>query len=486
MLIEELLPNINLESSNIEFKRILEEGDKNGKRLEMTWLKELVGFANALGGSLYVGIDDQTHEVYALDHQKVDKIVLMMNRLIKEHIEPELVYRVKEINVPNTNPTRYVLKIDIEKAKNPPIILKFNGINSIYVRHYGLTSMATGEEIRDLVMNSDNISYDEIFIDKLYNPEDFKILNEAYRETYNRELTTKELISIGFISIKGKLSRGAELFLDNYKAEKTLIECCQFLGFSKGDDIFFNTKTICANLLVELKEVREFILNRSANGFIKTNNKQEELIAFPMRALNEAIINALAHRNYYINGSQIEINLYKDRLEIISPGSLPGSKFLNKEKNLSSIPPIRRNQVISNVFAMLKLMEKRGSGFDKICEDYSMYGDKYSPYATSSSNYFSLTLPDLTFRDGPVSENDSPSIYINEDDYEKNDLKILSFCYNKARSASQIAKYLDITPSSYFRKDILERLVKKGYLLKNKVGKTFLYQSNHNLVYPKN
>lgn len=123
-----------------------------------------------------------------------------------------------------------------------------------------------------------------------------------------------------------KLSRGALLFKNDCSNLNTLVACSQFLGFSKGDDIFYNTIDVKGNLLYELNEILKFISARSADGFIKTSEGREKLISYPKRSLIEAITNALGHRNFFINGSQIEVNLYKDRLEIISPGSLVGSR----------------------------------------------------------------------------------------------------------------------------------------------------------------
>jgi len=74
----------------------------------------------------------------------------------------------------------------------------------------------------------------------------------------------------------------------------------------------------------------------------------------------EGIVNAIAHRNYFMNGSQIEINLFKDRLEITSPGALLGVKELQKEKNISSIIPRRRNEIICGVLEYCRYMESKG------------------------------------------------------------------------------------------------------------------------------
>lgn len=254
------------------------------------------------------------------------------------------------------------------------------------------------------------------------------------------------------------------------------------LGVSKGANEFYKTQEIKGNLINELKEILNFVESRTANGFIKKDIGRVDLISYPRRSLVEAIVNALAHRNYFISGSQTEVNLYKDRLEIISPGSLANSKWLKDEKNLASILPIRRNEVICDTFYILKLMDERGSGFDKIEEDYKPYGDKYAPFASANNQFFSLTLPDLAHKGGLIMYNEFPPISTSEPLKGKHDLKILSFCYNKAKSVSEIASMLKINPSSYFRSNVNERLVNEGYLLAIQDESFSKYFTNHNLV----
>lgn len=487
MLLEELIPNANIEGYDVEFKEIIQEGvnPRNAKeRLEHGWLKEMVAFANTKGGKLYIGVKDKTHELAPLDHSNVDRITLMVQRLEREHIEPPIHYEISAIPIPDSKPTTYIIEIDVEKSKYPPISLHFGGTSTIYLRHFGMTSPATGEQIRDLVMNSEAVSYDDRLTEEVYKPEDFSLLHRYYRENNEqRKLTEKALISVGFMSSDHRLSKGALLFKDDCDDIRTLISCTQFLGLSKGDDTFYFAEEYRGNLLKEYEYVMEFVRNRSANGFVKKATTRTPLISYPERSLTEGIVNALGHRNYFIQGGQIEINLFRDRLEIVSPGSLPGSRWLDKEKNLSSIPPLRRNNVICGVFALCKLMEEKGTGFDKIVDEYAPYGETYSPYASSDSQYFSLTLPDLSRREGPMEQKEFPSIHTTYPLDGKNDEFILSFCYNQEKSAMEIAKALNIKPSSYLRKEVIERLVEEGYLLPRKVGKTTLYRSNRTKVY---
>lgn len=482
MILEELIPNKNIEDYEVEFKGILQEGvnpKKPEERLEISWLKEIVAFANTRGGKLFVGVENKSHELLALDHECVDRITLMIQRLVSRHIEPPIRYQISAIAVPETKPTRYILQIDVEKSKCPPISLHFGGVSVIYVRHFGKTSPATGEEIRDLVMNSESVSFDDRLTEEIYKPEDFSFLHHYYKEhNEQNQLTDKALISIGFMSPDHLLSRGALLFKDTCDDSRTLISCTQFLGFSKGDDTYYFTDEYQGNLLKEYEYIMAFIRNRTANGFVKQGTTRLPLISYPERSLTEGIINALGHRNYFIQGGQIEINLFKDRLEIVSPGSLIGSRWLNKEKDLAAIPPLRRNNVICGVFALCKLMEEKGSGFDKIVTEYAPYGDSYAPYASSNSQSFSLTLPDLSRQEGLSEQNDLPRIHTVLPLEGKHDCFILSYCYNQEKSAMEIAEALHIKPSSYFRKEVLDRLVKSGYLISRPAGKITLFHSN--------
>lgn len=486
MLLEELIPNINIEDYEVEFKGIIEEGPNPSspdERLEVGWLKEMAAFANTRGGRLFVGVNAKTHELLALDHETSDRITLMVQRLVKEHIEPPIRYTISALPVPDTKPTRYVIQIEVEKSKYPPISMHFGGLSVIYVRHFGKTSPATGEEIRDLIMNSESVSFDDRLTEEVYKPEDFSFLHQYYAErNEGSPLTDKALISIGFMSSARLLSKGALLFKDDCDDERTLISCTQFLGFSKGDDTYYYTDEYRGNLLKGYEHIMAFIRGRAANGFVKKGASRVPLISYPERSLTEGIVNALGHRNYFIQGSQIEINLYRDRLEIVSPGSLVGSRWLNREKDLSSIPPLRRNNVICGVFSLCRLMEEKGSGFDKIEAEYAPYGDGYAPYASSTSQYFSLTLPDLSREEGLAEQNDLPSIHTVLPLEGKHDRFILSFCYGEERSASDIASALHIKPSSYFRKEVLGRLVKDGYLIPHKVEKVTLYHSSPSKV----
>lgn len=132
---------------------------------------------------------------------------------------------------------------------------------------------------------------------------------------------------------------------------------------------------------------------------IKFGDTRKNIDAYPQRALFEGVINAVAYRDYFLDGTQIQVDMFKDRLEISSPGSFYRGKKLGKTYDLSGIISKRRNELIASVLISCNVMAA-GTGFDKIVEEYKGENETHRPYIYSSSGHFTLVLPDLTYMDG--------------------------------------------------------------------------------------
>lgn len=479
MYINELVPDAQLESKNIEYKGIIEEGTKGRERSrESGWLRTLVAFANCEGGCLYVGVEDKTHKILALDAATADRVVLMVHRLVRERIAPLIRYDISSISVPDTDPPRYVLRISVEPCKEPPVFLHEDGFQGIYIRSFGRTDMATPEQIRDLVLYGDSAVYDSILTYEEYRPGDYTTLLHAAEE-HGRTYTDKQLVSAGFMSQDGRLSRGALLFRDDYSGTATYTVATWWPGATKGSDEVLAYEEYRGNLLDIIRQSAAFVAGHSANGYRKEATYHRDYVAYPPRSVTEGLVNAVGHRNYFIQGTQIEVNIYRDRLELVSPGSLLGVSELNKEKNIRNIMPRRRNEVICATLELCGYMEKKGSGFDKISDDYDTYGDRFAPYISCNASSFTLTLPDVTHQAGIVADlEEVPDIYINAIARGKYDMEILSYCYNYSRTAAEIAQHIGIKPSTYFRHNSLEPLLSSGYLLAIRDGRACRYRSN--------
>ena len=479
MKIENIVEQAYLETKEIEFKVTIEEGKNDkGKLKEINWLKTICAFSNTEGGVIYIGVDDETHDVRAFTHKEADKLIQMIHRQIRNRITPLISYDISTITIPAKEQPRYVICVVVEKSSALPVALHEEGLLGIYVRSYGRTDIASSEQIRNLVLMSENVPYDSMFTDAIFTKEWFsEFLNTA--ESAGNRVTEKELILKKVISDKKKLSKGALLFTDDCEDLITKVVATHWPGINKGDSIVINSQVFTGNLISVIRNSVDFVSAHSANGFVKQSNGRSDYIAYPPRSVLEGIVNAVAHRNYYIDGTQIAINIYKDRLEITSPGSLLGVQRLYKEKSISSIIPRRRNEIICSMLELCKLLEGKGTGFDKIEEDYAVFEDRYRPFVSCDAHAFTLTLPDVTYKSGVVSETDTiPSVYVEGMLSGKHDLSILAFCFSKERTVKEISEYLNVTPSTYFRRNVIGRLCNDGFLIEVKHERGNTYRAN--------
>lgn len=138
---------------------------------------------------------------------------------------------------------------------------------------------------------------------------------------------------------------------------------------------------------------------RHAEGFVKNNSKhpwrvkgmqRQESSDYPYEAVREALVNAIIHRDYQNVGAEIHVDMFADRMEISSPGGMLDGRRI-QDCNPYQVPSIRRNKLISDLFARLHYMDRRGSGFNRILSAYEGYESQ--PVLTSDTVQFLVTLP---------------------------------------------------------------------------------------------
>lgn len=478
MILDEI-EKINLiESFNIETKARLDRSDSLG------WLKTVAGFANAAGGFLYIGVEDKTDKLIGFNRKDADNERNYFNNEVNQHIVPIPNTKISFIPYENNGRELFVIKVEVYESELKPVSLKYKGAVGIYMRREGFTNGATVEEIINMATKNKQAQYDMLVSDIDYSRNDFVKLFKLYSENNDgKTLTEKILQSCNFFNDEGKLRNGAVLFRDNYDGDKTLVKCSLFTGYTRGSDRILSVSEFKGNILDSITFMLEFVRLRMNHSIIKKSVGNEGIDAYPERALTEGIINAVAHRDYFIDGSQIQVDMFRDRLEISSPGNLYQVGKVIKTYNLTEFISKRRNSVISGILVKLRMMEAEGTGFEKICEAYSNVDVSHKPFITATTDHFKLVLPDLTYEDGVEVVSILPPIeFVPIDAKSKYDIAILTLCSYGAKNASEIAEYIGIRPSSYFRKNILEPLVDKGYLKVIDGKKPVMYKTDHTIV----
>lgn len=131
--------------------------------------------------------------------------------------------------------------------------------------------------------------------------------------------------------------------------------------------------TIRKPLPIGIDEAVAFVNKNTKHPLRVIGLNRVQVDEYPEEAIREALVNALAHRDYEDAGRRIEVNLFKDRIEIISPGDLPGG--LSIKKLLSGQAKSRsRNPNIAQGLNLLGRMEERGTGIQRMTEDMLNHG----------------------------------------------------------------------------------------------------------------
>lgn len=125
---------------------------------------------------------------------------------------------------------------------------------------------------------------------------------------------------------------------------------------------FIDNQRITGAIPDMLEEAMDFVRrNCRVKTIIDNNGKRADQEEYPLKAIREAILNALVHRDYsiYTEGTPISIEMYRDRIEIKNPGGLYGYSDL---KDLGNMRPETRNPALTNMLELLKVTENRYSG----------------------------------------------------------------------------------------------------------------------------
>ena len=148
------------------------------------------------------------------------------------------------------------------------------------------------------------------------------------------------------------------------------IKMVRFNGVTKFDAI--DRVDSSSSFLIFLDEFENFFKKNTRSGFYIEGTKRVNIDEYPLKAIREAIINALAHRNYDISSSFIEFFIFDDRIEVMSPGKLKYPLTIEDIKKDDSIA--HRNALICDIFYKTNYMEHIGRGISQMTDEMLKLG----------------------------------------------------------------------------------------------------------------
>ncbi len=352
--------NRNIDKKSIKFL--------NGRITDWNELaKDCVCFANALGGFIYIGIEDKA--TLPLEKQTI------ADRNLPDIIQKNIAHRTVNVG----------LAVTIDTAENNAEFIKIQVFRSAqtiasttdgryYVRVHDECIPVPPDEMARLAADKNAFIWEEQTTKKVSASQ----FDESKRRTFLndirssqrvsrfiKEMSDEELLDYYFIQKNGFLTNLGILWIGKRNDRASLLypPSMQILRYDDKDekvwkllldDNFANPKELLESVLNDVPDWQESV--EVSEGMFRKN-----IPFFPIEVVRELVVNALVHRTYTTRGD-IFINLFPDRMEIHSPGRLP---FGVTPKNILS-QSVRRNEHLSKIFYDLGLMEKEGSGYDLV------------------------------------------------------------------------------------------------------------------------
>lgn len=363
----------------MNIKEILNQPE--GRRLEFKaelpehsdLAKTVVAFANDAGGDLFIGVADNPRAIVGIEEDKLTAIEEKISNLIFDRCYPAILPEIKFISQNN----KHLIQVTIFRGSTPPYYLKDKGkLQGTYIRVGSTNRLADETIIAELERRKRNISFDsEVASEKLAKELNIESFKTVFKEKTGEDLNEQALRKMELI----KELQGVEyptnamiLFSDdplrNSMFHYAKVECARFKGVSS--DEFIDQKSITVNIALQAEETYNFVLRHINKGATVEGVYTVSRWEYPVKAIREAIRNAVVHRDYSLTGKDVKVAIYDDMVEITSPGLLPPSIDYAAMENRQSDA---RNKVIAPVFKRLGIIDQWGNGLKLIADELKEY-----------------------------------------------------------------------------------------------------------------
>ena len=346
------------ETDRIEFKREVPQKDKR-------YLKTVVAFANGLGGSVVFGIDDKTLDVVGVPDDNLRKMEDGLASAISSACTPAIVPSFSRETVDG----KTLLIVDIYPGRNTPYHIKAEGIDGVYLRVGATTRKAELEQIEDLILRGGNKTYDSVIRENETATESAmknlcRRIGTAHRENTGERIKVTPLMLEGWGVVKRIREQWHPSVAFQWLAANNdhfaRVQCALFADDERTE--FLDRQEYMGSVIDQIEEAMAFVLRSIRRGAKIEGLYRKDFYELPPEALREAIVNAIAHRDYRQH-AYVQVSVSPSLVEIISPGLLFDG--LTKEEMLTGKSKLR-NPILADILHKMGIIEKWGSGMRRI------------------------------------------------------------------------------------------------------------------------
>ena len=363
-------------------------GEYNSKNI----MQATCALLNTEGGWVLVGYTGKELRGIA---EGIEEKVTELKHLIVEKIFPQPLVDVRI----ETYKNKHIILLNVIKGSRQPYSLD----RKYFVRQGGTTKEANGDEI-SLLMRSSNeyvstwekqTAIDASLEDLVQKEIDITI-TESNKIGRGKSLPDDIAGFLNYFQLFDlNLIKNGSIVLFGKDPVKFISQCrirITVMPHGKTGSRFDDTVLIEDNLFTAFNRIQEYFIRHlpMISEFKHDNWNRTNREKYPTEALDEAILNAMVHRDYADISGDITINIYSDKIEIINSGEIPADIISGKNK-IKEHHSVLRNPTIAHMFYLRGKIEKLGRGLSLIKSKFTEFGLRM-PEWTTQSGYTTLTL----------------------------------------------------------------------------------------------
>ena len=397
------------EDSGWEFKQVEFAGDRPRRPARGDWADEIAAFANAAGGVVLAGVADDGN-VIGMSRAQIANLDSLLVEVSTDTIEPPVRIHTHHRELSDG---KLVLLAEVPESD-----AVHESPGGCYIRVGASKRLMAGDERLRLAQRRSQARF--LWFDKQPVPETgFSTLAEAlWKPLLSAEGAAEPEAALGKLALLEDDEAGvlratvAGVLLCTQDPERWLPNACITATRYRGGDRAsgqIDAREITGPLNEQIAGAVAFAV-RNMQVAARKDPARSDLPQYSEKALFEALVNAVVHRDYSMRGSKIFLSMFDDRLEIQSPGSLPNNLTVESMASRQST----RNEALTSILARMPVggtrggedrryyMERRGDGVLIIQRETWELCGKYPKYQIVDDSEVLLVIPAATQERSPA------------------------------------------------------------------------------------
>jgi len=336
---------------------------------------EMCAMSNSSGGVIYVGVNDDC-SIEGLPPEEVRKFNSWIADAASQLIRPSIYPQTQVVQIEG----KMILLIEVSEGVSKPYQ---DNKGAFWVKTGSDKRVASPQELMRLFQQNAQLGLDEMVTSAEISEIDLVKFHTFFEQTKGLEFITTGLKLVQVLNNMNlakqeKLTLGGLLlFGKNVQEVKPfcIIRAISFPGNEISDNTFIDKRDCTGTLEEQFRSAILFLKNNLAYIQVQPSFNSAGVLEIDERALEEAIVNALIHRDYSTN-AVIRLFIFKNRVEVISPGSLPNHLTV---ENIKSGNSVMRNPILASYGTKILPYSGIGSGIPRIVKTHpatELFNDK--------------------------------------------------------------------------------------------------------------